>query len=283
MRPELAAALVRGWVDLYTRGLPVDARRNRRDEIDDDMWCQAEDAAASGRTPGSFAGEMLMRLVLGVPADVSWRADQRHRARAGALSRKEISMNAPGTGLLAIIAGLGWAIYPIPQGLVGRDWPAGDPISAVLFGSMLAGTFGVALALVGLAMAVQDRVREWVMLVASSGMIVALLELAGLYQLVFLLPIISAVVLWELARLGAVGTWQARAHIGAAVLFLSPVVGLALSPGLIDSQATAVPLMSLLIPYGLSWIAIGWSLYRGAVRRVEQPTGADGVAGAGAA
>jgi hypothetical protein len=30
------AAVVRGWVDLYTRGLPADLRAARRDEVDDD-------------------------------------------------------------------------------------------------------------------------------------------------------------------------------------------------------------------------------------------------------
>jgi hypothetical protein len=273
MRPELAAALVRRWVGLYTRGLSVDARRDRRDEIEGDIWCQAEDATASGRAPGSLALEMLMRLVLGVPADVSWRAEQR-RARAGAPHRRELAMNAPGTGFLAIIAGIGWAIYPIPQGLVGREWPAGDPISAVMFASMLAGTFGVAGALMGLVMAIQDKVKEWVTIVASTGLLIALLELAGLYMLVFLLPIVSAIVLWELGRIGAVGTWQARAHVGAGVLFLLPVGALAINRGLLDSPTTAVPLMALLIPYGISWVAVGLALLRGAPRGVGQPTGA---------
>ena len=29
--------LVRGWVELYTRGLPADVRAARRDEVDDDL------------------------------------------------------------------------------------------------------------------------------------------------------------------------------------------------------------------------------------------------------
>jgi hypothetical protein len=274
MSAERTAALVRRWVGLYTLGLPAEIKQRRRAEIDDDLWCQAEEAAASGRADRSLASEILTRLVFGVPADVSWRVEQRRRASAGVPYREEHAMNAPGTGLLAIIGGIGWAVFPIPQGLVGREWPAGDPISAVLFASMLAGTFGVAGALIGLVMAVQDKVRAWVPYVAATGMVIALLELVGMYLLVFFLPIISAVVLWELGRIGAVGTWQARAHVGAAVLFLAPAGGLALNPGLFDSQATSVPLMSLLIPYGISWIAIGSSLVVGAARRAGQPTGA---------
>jgi hypothetical protein len=274
MNAVRSAALVRRWVALYTLGLPSELKQDRRDEIDDDLWCQAQDAAASGRADRSLGSEILTRLVFGVPADVSWRIEQRRRPSARVLYGKEHAMYAPGTGLLAIIAGIGWAVYPIPQGIVGRDWPAGDPISAVLFASMLAGTFGVAGALIGLVLAVHDKVRAWVPYVAATGMVVALLELVGMYLLVFLLPIISSVVLWQLGRIGAVGTWQARAHIGAAVLFLAPIGGLALNPGLFDSQATSVPLMSLLIPYGISWIAIGSSLFLGAARRAGQPTGA---------
>ena len=50
MNAERSAALVRRWVAVYTRGLPTEVRQDRRDEIDDDLWCQMVDASESGRT-----------------------------------------------------------------------------------------------------------------------------------------------------------------------------------------------------------------------------------------
>ena len=49
MSGSRVAGLVHGWVSLYTRGLTADARAARRDEIDDDLWCEHADAAAAGR------------------------------------------------------------------------------------------------------------------------------------------------------------------------------------------------------------------------------------------
>jgi hypothetical protein len=81
MKPSLVVLLIRGWVDLYTRGMHAPARAARRDEIDDDVWCQHEEAVARGRSRRSLATEMLVRLVLGMPADLSWRLT--HAKHAG--------------------------------------------------------------------------------------------------------------------------------------------------------------------------------------------------------
>jgi hypothetical protein len=66
-------ALVRRWVDLYTRGLPLEVRGRRREEIEADLWSQFEEATLVGRSERSTGGEVLVRLVAGMPADVSWR------------------------------------------------------------------------------------------------------------------------------------------------------------------------------------------------------------------
>jgi hypothetical protein len=76
--------------------------------------------------------------------------------------------------------------------------------------------------------------------------------------------------MWDLRRAGVLGTWLARAHLAAAILFLVPLVALFANGAFIDHPETAVPLLALDMPYGLSWITIGWSLRHGAPV-LEQP------------
>ncbi len=62
--------VVRGWVWLYTIGLPLEMRNARRTEIDSDVW---DHVHASGD-----AWSALLRCLRGVPADLLWRlADAR--------------------------------------------------------------------------------------------------------------------------------------------------------------------------------------------------------------
>ena len=77
MNGSPVAALVRGWVSLYIRGLPADARTARRDEIDDDLWCEHAEAAGLGRSARSLDADLFLRLLFGMPADVSWRLTHR--------------------------------------------------------------------------------------------------------------------------------------------------------------------------------------------------------------
>lgn len=66
----VAAQLTRTWVAMYTAGLPEELACTRRDEIESDLW---EQEAVGGLSNG----EALARLVLGMPADVTWRLEQR--------------------------------------------------------------------------------------------------------------------------------------------------------------------------------------------------------------
>ena len=76
VRDLLAARLVRGWVRLYTSGLPAEVRDGRREEIDGDLWEQVRDAMEIGRVPRYLRSDVLVRWLLGVPADLSWRVAQ---------------------------------------------------------------------------------------------------------------------------------------------------------------------------------------------------------------
>lgn len=68
----LSSAVVRGWTRLYTWRLPAYARDTRRAEIDSDLW-EFERDAVTQRALAS-AVHVFVRLLLGVPDDLTWRA-----------------------------------------------------------------------------------------------------------------------------------------------------------------------------------------------------------------
>jgi hypothetical protein len=71
-------SFTRAWVRFYTRGLPPTARAQRVAELDSDIWEQTHDTLASN--PWS----VVLRCLLGVPADISWRLEQAQPGAAAA-------------------------------------------------------------------------------------------------------------------------------------------------------------------------------------------------------
>jgi hypothetical protein len=105
------AALVRGWVALYTLGLPDGVRARRRGKLAADLAEEAADAVRRATLAG-LAGRRLLRLVMGMPADLAWRLLD---APAMAAELREHRPWVPPTrwilGLLAIAAiGTGGAL-----------------------------------------------------------------------------------------------------------------------------------------------------------------------------
>jgi hypothetical protein len=72
---DFAVALTGAWVAVYTRGLQSDARAERREEIDCDLWEQKQMADLGHETATGTAAHVLFRLVLGMPADIAWRIE----------------------------------------------------------------------------------------------------------------------------------------------------------------------------------------------------------------
>ena len=62
------------WSRLYTAGMPRDLRDRRRAEIESDIW---ESTHVINRLS---LGHILVRLLMGVPDDVSWRCSHRSAA-----------------------------------------------------------------------------------------------------------------------------------------------------------------------------------------------------------
>ena len=68
-----ASWVCRRWVSLYTRGVPATERQRRRDEIESDLFEHAHEARHAGVGAARFSAEILARVLVGVPADLSWR------------------------------------------------------------------------------------------------------------------------------------------------------------------------------------------------------------------
>ncbi|HEX6474993.1 MAG TPA: hypothetical protein VF114_07910 [Candidatus Limnocylindria bacterium] len=252
MNTSAVASLVRGWVDFYTRGLPDDVRATRRDEVADDLWCQHEEAALADRSSSSLSVEMFLRLLLGVPSDLSWRWSRLGGAGASAPERRS-SMATRVIGALAIIGGGSWLIAAFVA-LIRQSADGGIPILTV------GGVFGLAGALVGLTFRYQDHLSPLAWLMGELAAIAVVMGTMGAYTLMPLLPIGSAILIRELGRADIL---PGRHEIVHPITALGMSVLLVIM--LLDWQVLATQqwLMALAIPYLLSWIAIGASVLRG--------------------
>jgi hypothetical protein len=270
MNAERAAGWVRGWVALYTRGLPPEIQQERRDEIDSDLWSQLHDAAEPAHAEGSLAGELVARLVFGIPADLSWRLEQHLFASNHLAPEMKPTTGTRAIAATAIIGGVGWAIGLVLQGLVGRGWPADARAWLLMFG-VVGGTWTLAGATLGLMTEFQDRIRTRAAALGSLGALLGAVSVTGPFAAIVALPLGSAALVWELGRAGVFGPRLARAHVAAGFLFLAALAVFYANPVLLDDPATGVPLMLLGWPYAFSWIAIGWSLRHGAPVQLPEP------------
>ena len=129
---------MRGWVALYTVGLPAAMRARRQDEVAGDLADETMDAIRRGDRSGLLL-QRVVRLLLGIPADLSWRlvdapsiARQSYGPTAWVpLTRWTLAL----TAVVAVIAGGGLAIVTWPA-LTGQSrpdlWPGWGPIGFAL-------------------------------------------------------------------------------------------------------------------------------------------------------
>jgi len=116
--PQLMRALVVAWAWLLTLGLPHDVKERKQGEIESDLWEHSAEARESGYSPLQIAFQQLLRWVLGIPGDLSWRA--RHIV-AGAMRRRSGSppavpyvgrvADAVSMSLLSASIGLGVVVF----------------------------------------------------------------------------------------------------------------------------------------------------------------------------
>lgn len=72
---RMARKLTRAWVERYTLGLPASVRDLRRKVIESDLFEHCADAQRDDDPHRFVAGELLHRLILGIPNDLGWRLE----------------------------------------------------------------------------------------------------------------------------------------------------------------------------------------------------------------
>jgi hypothetical protein len=265
MNGSPVAALVRGWVRVYTSRLPAELRDARRDEVDDDLWCEKEETQATGGSVRSLDADRVLRLLFGIPADISWRLEQRHRDRVRP-ARSRPSMSARVVASLSIFGGSALASASIIWGTF--DWasPVAGP-GRLLF---VTGFVGLAIAIWALVARFNDRMAGGAALlgvIGGFGSAIAGLGAAGAGDILgawfVLLPIGSTAMALDLSRHGTMPRNLAIVHAAAAfavviilfAIWTDSAVGALIYP--------RVPYALPWVPYAVSWIGIGVSLLRG--------------------
>ncbi|HEX5013513.1 MAG TPA: hypothetical protein VFV72_05065 [Candidatus Limnocylindrales bacterium] len=256
----------------YTRGLPAEVRRDRADEIESDLWSEIADAAA-GSGEGAVGKDILVRLLLGMPADIRWRFDQPPGAPGPVPTVGDPTMYARNISMISVIGGAAWAIWIAPAILFGDNAWVGT-IGMITMFTLLIGSLGLSLATLGFVFGNIDRLHGIASLLGAIGGGFGLLLAGGVYWGMVLLPVGSAAVMWNLARLRVVSSKLAWAHAGSSVA--TSLLALPLLTNLIPPASAGVAVFVLLAlaleGYALSWIAVGWSLRAGTWMQEEPAT-----------
>jgi hypothetical protein len=266
MRATRPAGLVRRWVRLYTRGLPAELRDGRRNEIDADLWSQLEEAALLGRTSRSTNTEILIRWLAGIPADLSWRVEHRgeNTVTTSTLSPRVGSQGATGLGLATVVAGLGLALLFVLFAISVRAVAPANPYYMSWPGTMLvllgsAAELLLGSALFGYSLRFGDRFHRVATVAAAAGGLLSIMSAVGAYTLIGTLPVATAIVAWNLARLRVIGGWLAAIHAVSSVLFIGFVVA-----AVQTAQGSAYSDILFLTPlWPLTLVAIGLAVARG--------------------
>src|SRR6266513_1767939 len=91
---RLAVNCVRRWTWLYTWRMPPASRETRRAEIESDLWEFQRDAV--GDQSLGPALHILLRFLIGIPDDLSWRVEQ--VAVGERASQKTVTLMATAAG-----------------------------------------------------------------------------------------------------------------------------------------------------------------------------------------
>jgi len=260
-----AARLVRTWVHLYTSGLPDQVRDDRRAEIESDLWSQLSEKSLSGSNDGRVGIEILVRLVAGIPADLSWRSEQIKLAPATTLADFSPPSGLAIAAVLALFGGLTWVVWPIPVEAIAMsgEWSSGQAIWWIVQMTMVLGTWAIAGAVVFVLLSLQDSIRPFVALIGTIAASLAIIGALGAYPALVALPFGSVVMALELRQLGLLSRRLLWAHVLTSVIAFVPLFLLItnlVSYELINTSA----ILMLVPPYGLSWIAISLSIRRAA-------------------
>jgi len=262
MNQTTSANLVRSWVATYTDGLPVEVRDGRRDEIESDLWSQASEAAESGRSSGSLAGETYARLLLGIPSDLSWRFENLQLTRLHEARRQRAKSDLRVTSALAIGGGAAWSLSILLFWATGsQSGGVSDPIRWIEMMTAMLATWAMAGALIGLTFAFQEYLRAPVALFGTISASIGALAILGAYVGLIALPLGSALIVWQLSRIRVFGSAIANVHVAVSLL-----ASLSIFEGLTHwaDMGNSWPLLFVAMAvYGISWATVGWSVRHG--------------------
>jgi len=193
-RRQDGAAAVRGWTALYTLGLQRSIQDRRRREVAADLAEESLDAMRRGAQAELFRQRMV-RLVLGIPADITWRLVEAPQiARSVKTTARWVPLSR-WSGMLMSIVAIGssgaFAIVTVPY-LTGRagaeTWQGWGPVGA---------SIGAVAAMVGIVAAVPWPRRGAAIMI--PGVAVGLLAAPWLWGCWFLCLIGLGVRLYETA------------------------------------------------------------------------------------
>lgn len=198
---DFGSALTHAWTATYTHGLAHDARAERREEIDCDLWHQRHLAELDRQPVTGTALEVLARLLLGVPSDIAWRIE------TGSHSERSTSVNntmAMKIGfLVAALPLLFVAANGVGMLAGGGDFP--NWTERLLYGFAVTGASAVALA--GLWLCASKPAPGLAMVGAGSAVV------AGLFywMLPITIPIALVIIAFAVKRSG-ITVWPFRQH-----------------------------------------------------------------------
>lgn len=189
----VATSVSHWWTGVYTAGLPEQERSARQAEIESDMWEHIAFDRRVGDGISATGLEVLMRMLLGIPADLFWRHSTRTAASSG------VAASVPPTGdrtmlnrvlvasatALTVAAGL-FLIVNAFGSARGDDWLFFAPAEVLTGVLMIAGVF---------LMNRSPRVAMTIVVLGAVGAV-----LAHYWILVVTLPIALAITIGSLAR-----------------------------------------------------------------------------------
>jgi hypothetical protein len=166
-------------------------------------------------------------------------------------------------GAAAVFAGLCWGVLAIVVAVMG--WRSIQLFDAIMSITGFVSTVAFAVVLVGLAIQFQDQLTSRAPLAAALAASGALLLAMGAHPMIVLFPLGSAIVVWDLARIGIVPRQLAIAHVASALGLLGLLVAMVVDYRVVFSGANPIVALAT-IPYSLTWIGIGGVLRPGVLR-----------------
>jgi hypothetical protein len=174
------AGIVRVWVRCYTLGLSADIALARKETIEADLWDELQEAEQLG-VAGSVGRQRMSRLFRGIPADVSWRLEQRignaPRSDQMRISKVELVLLVGAIALsgIGLVGGLWTIANPDPT-----RWQSWGPYGLVA---------GLALSVVGLLVAIPRPAAGLVL--AIAGTLVAMAAMPWAFYLFLPVPLVA--------------------------------------------------------------------------------------------